>query len=121
MSFVLPFWQFGRGHKVNLDKTLFQEVCTCNLIFSLWKLFELHLPKKQMYVSFCNQQNAKSFNAFIKFIKHMKDVVDEDELRIRITMKWLSQHSHKIPPFCKNEKTDVAGYAQVHLFYKFCK
>lgn len=104
-----------------LDKILFQEVCTCNLIFSLWKLFELHLPKKQMYVPFCNQQNAKSFNAFIKFIKHMKDVVDEDELRIRITMKWLSQHSHKIPPFCKNEKTDVAGYAQVHLFYKFCK
>lgn len=65
-------------------------------------------------------QKAKSFKDFIKFIKHMKSVVDDDELRVRITMKWMSQHSHKIPPLGQSNKTEFAGYAQVHLFYKFC-
>jgi hypothetical protein len=51
----------------------------------------------------------------------MKSVVDDDELKVRIVMKWMSQHSHKIPPMGNSDKSDVAGQAQVHLFYKFCK
>lgn len=72
------------------------------------------------YFLFKILQKAKSFNDFIKFIRHMKSVVDDDELRVRITMKWMSQHSHKIPPLDQGDKSEFAGYAQVHLFYKFC-
>lgn len=50
----------------------------------------------------------------------MKSVVDDDELRVRITMKWMSQHSHKIPPLDQGDKSEFAGFSQVHLFHKFC-
>ncbi|XP_061164508.1 uncharacterized protein LOC133173541 [Saccostrea echinata] len=91
------------------------------LPFPLFFMKPPDLAPFQMIESTLKLKESKSFGAVMKLIKNMKNVVHDDEVKVRIIMKWMSQHSHKIPPLGKSGKSDFAGNAQVHLFYKFCK